>query len=154
MRCMHVYPCMSFVAIPVCNLSKEFLSKHLNRKIQYLNDREDDFVVEFIIIHGGAGNLGVTHPDWWMVLISSHCSSYRFMKFDVFFYIKALAPCPGSPKERLIFLFNLSKVLLCERGRGKWRLESLSLWITFWTPLWRSFWIVSLDPVIALAKSS
>lgn len=79
------------------------------------------------------------------------------MKFDVFFYIKALGPCPGSSKERLIFLFNLSKVLLCERGREegeKWKLKSLSLWITFWTPLWMSFWIVSLDPVIALAKSS
>lgn len=63
MRCMHVYPYMSFVAIPVCNLSKEFLSKYLNRQVQYLNDRENDFVVEFIIIPGGAGNLGVTHPD-------------------------------------------------------------------------------------------
>lgn len=33
------------------------------------------------------------------------------------FYIKASALYPGSPKERLIFSFNLSKVLLCEKGR-------------------------------------
>lgn len=50
------------------------------------------------------------------------------MKFDVFFYMKASAPCPGSPKERLIFSFNLSKVLLCERGReeggnGDWKVS-------------------------------
>lgn len=128
MRCMHVYPYMSFVDIPVCNLSKEFLSKHLNRQVQYLNDRENDFVVEFIIIHGGAGNLGVTHPDWWIVLISIHCSSYQFMKFDMFFYIKALGLCPGSPKERLIFLFNLIKCYCVkEEGRkgknGDWKVS-------------------------------
>lgn len=61
---MFIRICYSLLtAIPVCNLSKALLSKHLSRQVQSMNDREDYFVVEFIIIHGAAGNLGVTHPD-------------------------------------------------------------------------------------------
>ena len=60
---MFIRICYSLlIAIPVCNLSKALSSKHLSRQVQSMNDREDYFVVEFII-HGAAGNLGVTRPD-------------------------------------------------------------------------------------------
>lgn len=59
-RCMHACSYRSFIATPMCNLSKELLSMHLSRQFKQASDREDDLFQDFMIIHRAAGHLGAT----------------------------------------------------------------------------------------------